>query len=1209
MRKALKRSLSLLLAITIIFGSAYAGLGEVDWGSVFAVKASAASSGICGDNLTWTFDDEGVLTISGTGDMTNYSSGSETPWYNEQLNICSVVISNGVTSIGDCAFEFCGDSLISVRLPNSIMSIGYESFYYCTSLTTITIPENVQSIGYSAFFGCTGLTSITIPDNVKSIGESAFTGCDKLASISVGGNNNNYSSVDGVLFNKDKTVLIKYPANKQDTEYIIPDSVTNIENVAFDGCNNLVSVLFPNSMTYIADQAFFVCENLTSIIIPDSVVYIGSRAFDHCKKLMAIDVNTNNCNYSSIDGVLFNKDQTTLIAYPIGKPDYEYEIPEGVIHIEYAAFSNCNNLVSIVIPDGVESIDWDAFDSCAKLKAIVIPDTVTSIGMQAFYGCYDFSYVFYRGSETEWSNITIGENNTPLLNASVYYNFTEHSYGEYNIVKNPTCSELGEKEHSCSVCGYTEIIDIPTLNHNYSTKWTIDTFPTCTEEGSKSYHCLDCGNKTDVTVIAPTGHNYVDGECVYCEINSSFVYSIENDGVIITDYIGEKEEVRIPSEIYGYPVIAIGEYAFVGCSSIKSVSIPDSVKNIGVAAFRACESLTSIVIPDSVTSIGAYAFSYCTAIESADISENISVIEEAVFQGCNSLTQITIPDNVTNINHGAFAGCKSIATLIIPDSVTSIGGEAFYRCYSITSITIPENVTSIGDAVFEGCKALTSIIIPKNITVIPDNAFWGCSQLRDISFSNSITSIGEYAFHSCYELQSVFYNGLEKEWSEVTIATGNDHLLGASVHYNSTGHTMFDGVCQVCSYSKWNYELYDDYAVITGYNSNEADVVIPDTICGLPITEIDEAAFAENDILRSVTIGDNVTKIGDNAFCYCLNLSSVTISESVTHVGVTAFAYCTELENLIIPKNVSNIDFGAFAYCLGMQCLQVDDENQNYSSENGVLFNKDKSKLVCYPAGINTSTYVIPDTVKTISDASFTCAQFLESIVIHKNVKTIGLYAFGECPALRSVTIEDGVVEICDNTFYECPSLVFVRIPNSVINIGADAFYNFTGEIYCTNSSYAHEYAVANNIKYVLESTDEPEEPIQGTGNTQIDYANFIIRTSVQGCNDISEIIGKSQSAIIVATPSYEYNELKIYGTGTTIAVFDGDNFIGEFTMVVDCDLNGDSVVDVLDSSQMALASSGKKTLDGAYAMAADSNSDDIIDINDYQDVVNKAVS
>ena len=260
-----------------------------------ALAADIVYSGTCGAegdgrNLTWTLDSEGVLTISGSGNMYDYYYNdddlSNAPWYRIRSRVKSAVIAEGVTSIGKRAFTYC-ESLTSVTIPDSVTLIGDSAFYCCTSLTSVTIPDSVTSIGRSAFYDCTSLTSVTIPDSMTSIGWCAFAGCTSLKSVT------------------------------------IPDSVTSIDVSAFDGCTSL-----------------------TSVTIPDSVTSIGVGAFTLCTSLTGIWVAEGNSHYSSdASGVLFNKDKTTLVQCPGAFA--AYTIPDSVTSIGKYAFSGCDNLTDV----------------------------------------------------------------------------------------------------------------------------------------------------------------------------------------------------------------------------------------------------------------------------------------------------------------------------------------------------------------------------------------------------------------------------------------------------------------------------------------------------------------------------------------------------------------------------------------------------------------------------------------------------------------------------------------------------------------------------------------------------------------------------------------------------------------------------------------------------------------------------------------------
>ena len=336
------------------------------------------------------------------------------------------------------------------------------------------------------------------------------------------------------------------------------------------------------------------------------------------------------------------------------------------------------------------------------------------------------------------------------------------------------------------------------------------------------------------------------------------------------------------------PVTSIGDWAFTSCSSLTSITIPESVDSIGGAAFAYCRSLTSITIPDSVTSIGKQAFAY-TSLTSVTIPDSVTSIGSSAFDGCTSLTSITIPDSVTSIGDFAFDSCHSLTSITIPDSVTSIGKYAFFGCTSLTSVTIGNGVTSIGEAAFYECTKLTSITIPDSVTSIGDNAFQSCTSLTSVTISNGVTSIGNQAFAYCTSLTSV------------TIPDSVTSIeYGAFAYTSLTSVTIPDRVTSIGEFAF--YEC-----------TSLTSVTIPDSV-----TSIGDSAFRDCTSLASVTIPDRVTSIGRSAFEGCTSLTSVTIGNSVTSIGEYAFCACYSLTSVTIPNSVTSIGVGAFYGCTSL---------------------------------------------------------------------------------------------------------------------------------------------------------------------------------------------------------------------------------------------------------------------------------------------------
>ena len=370
-------------------------------------------------------------------------------------SLTDVTLGNGIENIGREAFANC-KKLRNLILGNSVKTIGLSAFSGCTALTNVIIPDSVINIGIHAFSE-TGLTSITIPDGVETIGDFAFHKCSGLMSILVGENNKNYSSEDGVLFNKDKTAIIRYPAGNRRDTYIIPDSVTGIEYYAFYGCSNLKNITIPESVSAIGEETFYGCTALTSITIPDGVTSIGNYAFCNCTGLISVVIP--NSVKSIGDGAFGGCTSLTDIT-----------IPDSVTNIAYAAFDGCTSLTSITIPDSVTSIGDLAFFGCTGLTGITISDSVKSIGYSAFEGCTSLTDVYYSGTESEWNRITIGHSNECLENASIHYNWnpcTNHSWSEWTVIQPATAEAEGLRERTCLVCGEKETEVIPKLDFIY----------------------------------------------------------------------------------------------------------------------------------------------------------------------------------------------------------------------------------------------------------------------------------------------------------------------------------------------------------------------------------------------------------------------------------------------------------------------------------------------------------------------------------------------------------------------------------------------------------------------------------------------------------------------------------------------------------------------------------------------------------------------
>lgn len=305
------------------------------------------------------------------------------------------------------------------------------SFRNCQWLTSLEIPNNVNSIGDFAFSNCTRLISLNIPQGISEIGYSAFSNCSSLTEINVADENADYCSVDGVLFDKERKTLIQYPVGNSRTGYQIPHSIIEIGTSSFHGCRTLSSVIIPNGVTIIRDNAFKECLNLTEISIPESVTDIGLWVFNYCKNLTSINVSPENLEYSSLDGVLFDKNMNELIQYPIGNSRASYTIPSDVICSNYA-LAGCGNLISIDVSgdnmnycsvdgvlfdkaqrvliqypignsrtsysvnDSIHTLGLSSFSNCQNLTSIILGNGLQQIRSASFKGCFRLSEIYSK---------------------------------------------------------------------------------------------------------------------------------------------------------------------------------------------------------------------------------------------------------------------------------------------------------------------------------------------------------------------------------------------------------------------------------------------------------------------------------------------------------------------------------------------------------------------------------------------------------------------------------------------------------------------------------------------------------------------------------------------------------------------------------------------------------------------------------------------
>ena len=785
--------------------------------TINATFKSIGLSGECGTKLTWSWNENGTLTIVGEGDMFNWNDSADVPWKDISDKIQAVVLPEGLTSIGNYAFT-SSSGLQSIKIPNSVTKIGTAAFKDCTNLVSIVINKNLYSQNVFP-----DIPAEYVHFYYEVIYTNDGNGTVSGKATSFGTDTNKITVTPNDDYEVDKVTLIN------------GDSITNLS----PDSNGEYDITMPDSGAEVTIHATFKLKNLS----------------DKCGDDLTWSLDESGTLTITGSGDMYNFKTDTRVPWGSYVDSIKtVSISGDVNSIGDYAFYNCKSLASVNIPEGVTSIGKYAFKNCTKLTQVLIPYSVTELKTEAFSGCSSLNLVAINKQ-------AYNADAFPQISKEIihYYYDVEYSNYGYGAVSGKT-RVYGSEKIKLYITHKDDyaILYMKLFGWKYDPEEDNDVSYELANISIDSYeNCIITMPDSDSDVYLETFFKY-NGAQNTC--GTHLTWELDNNGKLtisgygdMANFIGsgyaepgsEQDDCpwknnrdRIKTVVFDGEVTSIGNAAFEGCVNLESITLPDSLRTIGEKAFTSCESLKSISIPANVTSIGDEAFGNCKSFTSITLPAKITSISNYMFSSCEqltkftflgtitkigdgafsgnpSLTGFTIPETVTKIGDGAFSDCINLKSISIPDKVTSLGGSVFWGCISLESVSIPDSVTSMGSSTFYECSNLKNLTLPSKLTAIESEAFARCMGLTDFTVPENVESIGDEAFKECENIQRIKLPDKTVDLGEDLFADSNK-LSTVILNKSSYNEAAFNG-CAANLYYYYDVTYSNDgHGTVTG---------------------------------------------------------------------------------------------------------------------------------------------------------------------------------------------------------------------------------------------------------------------------------------------------------------------------------------------------------------------------------------------------------